>query len=62
MRAELNVMRNGVLNFVSTNAGRIRQHLGGETAQWAREAISLANNFENMATNVQMVTTDFTGL
>jgi hypothetical protein len=59
MRAELNVIKNGVSDFVTKNAERIREKLGKSTAQWAKEAIEIAENFENMAATTQLTTSGF---
>jgi hypothetical protein len=62
LQLELNLIKRTVSDFVTLNAERIREKLKGETAQWAKEAIELGDNFENMAVTAQMTTSGFDGL
>lgn len=62
LRIELDVIKNGISNFVTKYAARIRDKLEGLDVQWAKEAIEIADNFENMAVRAQMETAGFSGL
>lgn len=52
-------MERKVAGFVSTNAKRIRDKLGGSNLSWAKQAVEVADNFENLAVSTQVDTTHF---
>jgi len=62
LRIQLDVMERTVSDFVTENAARIRDKLKGVTAQWAKEAIEIADNFENMAMTTRIDTRLIDGL
>jgi hypothetical protein len=62
MRAELDAIKNGVSSFLAKHTKSIRETLEDSTAQWAKEAIEIAENFDNMAAKIQITTSDFLGL
>lgn len=55
LQFELDAM-NGVSSFVSKYAKDIRVKLGGSSLAWARQAVEVADNFENLAATTQMRT------
>ena len=58
----MRVIKRTASDFVTLNAERIREKLKGGNAKWAKEAIELGDNFENMAVTAQMTTSGFDGL
>jgi hypothetical protein len=62
LRLQLDLMERTVSDFVTENAARIRNKLKGVNVQWAKEAIEIADKFENLAITTRIETTMIDGL